>query len=358
MTERYTLNDVIKSSLSNFLTEEHGSMTRHLRKDDVLVSILDFDIKISEEYDFTKVQQLPDYEYLYGRFYTILSEIPIKEKKRTDTAIWRTATEFRNIWITMNIYPISYTSVQKRFSKLLKDFHLLLTRGESQKSKPWWKKKAQDIVDSMKNGVDIISNDSSIQKALEKKYGVKMTESEIEFHKDNCIIVTDKADPFFGKCRRNMWSGDVDKNWLAAAKKKRERLRKEDERLNRRKEKEEIDRKVENEPEPVEENQICSEDHISDDDVRYTITTPRCSTPETFPEIPARYSIKELNLDIIEVIAHLECYFEIPANRSRQVVAYVLNRLCGQNLVVPTEDEEKEEDRELKEEQNGQKCSN
>ena len=64
-------------------------MTRHLRKDDVLVSILDFDIKISEEYDFTKVQQLPDYEYLYGRFYTILSEINIKGKKRTDTAISR-----------------------------------------------------------------------------------------------------------------------------------------------------------------------------------------------------------------------------------------------------------------------------
>ena len=75
---------------------------RKLRRDDVLISILNHEVKTSAEYDFTKVQQLPDYTYLYGRFYTILSEKPLKENNRLEKAIVQTCKEFRNIWITMN----------------------------------------------------------------------------------------------------------------------------------------------------------------------------------------------------------------------------------------------------------------
>ena len=110
----------------SFSISKHGNMFRNLRKDDVLVSILGFEIKISAKFDFAKVQQLPDFEYLYGRFYTILSRIPKTKKDRIDIAISQTTTEFRDIWITMNVYPISYTNVRKRFSKLLKEFQSLL----------------------------------------------------------------------------------------------------------------------------------------------------------------------------------------------------------------------------------------
>ena len=140
---------------------------RKVRKDDVLISILNHEVKTSTEYDFTKVQQLPDYTYLYGRFYTILSEKPLKENNRLGKAIVQTCKECRNIWITMNVYPMHYTSIHRKFSKTLRDFHSLVTRGESQKQKTWWKKKAQTICNDMQKGVDIITNDADAQKILE-----------------------------------------------------------------------------------------------------------------------------------------------------------------------------------------------
>ena len=178
-----------------------------------------------------------------------------------------------------------------------------------------------------------------------------MTEGDVKFHADNCIIVTDPADPLFGKCRRKRWSADVDKDWLAAANKRRERFRIAEERSIRKKEKEtEAEAERDTEPEVTEEEE--PEDETSDDEIRFERKSNFSEEPLTFPEIPARYSTKELNLDLIEVIAHLECTFEVPANRSRQVVAYVLNTLCGQNLVIPSEEEEKREDDEEKEENN------
>ena len=172
---------------------------------------------------------MPDYEYLYSRYYTILGTKSTAEKDRIQSSVSQIVKEFRDIWITMNVYPKSFTSIGRTFSKLLKEFHSLVTRGETQKQKPWWIKKAKLICDSMKNGVDIMTKDDVARKSIENIYGVKMTQFDINFYTDNCIPVCDEKDAYFGKCRRCMWSVVVDKNWLAAANKRQERLRLENE---------------------------------------------------------------------------------------------------------------------------------
>ena len=110
------------------------------------------------------------------------------------------------------------------------DFQSLVTRGQQQKQKNWWITKAKGIHSSLQNGVDIITRDVDYRKELETIYGVKMTTSEIKLYEDNCVPVSDKNDPNFGRCQRSMWSGDIDKNWLSAAKKRQIRIQKEHER--------------------------------------------------------------------------------------------------------------------------------
>ena len=84
---------------------------RKLRKDDVLISVPDWQVKAVGAYDFTKAQQLPDYEYLYSRFFTILRDKGDKEKDRFSSAVYQVVTEFRDAWITMNVYPMSYMGI-------------------------------------------------------------------------------------------------------------------------------------------------------------------------------------------------------------------------------------------------------
>ena len=62
-------------------------------------------------------------------------------------------------------------------------------------------------------------------------------------------------------------------------------------------------------------------------------------SPQIFPEIPARYSYQEFNLDLIETIAEVKCRFEVPGNRSCELVAFIINSVAGQNPQVPSENE-------------------
>lgn len=165
---------------------------RKLRKDDCLISIPDWQLKAVGAYDFTKAQQLPDYEYLYSRFYTILHDKGEKEKDRFGSAVYQVVTEFRDAWITMNVYPMSYTGIHNKFSKLLKDFNTLVTRGEKTREKAWWKTRVETIRSSRKNGVDIFSKstDPETLKSMELLYGVKMTERDRDFYTDNCVIAS------------------------------------------------------------------------------------------------------------------------------------------------------------------------
>ena len=110
--------------------------TRKLRKDDLLGRrLLDWELKRADLYDFTKVQQLPTYAYLFSRFYTILSEKGSSEKNRLNDATLQLSKEFRDIWITLNVYPLKLDNIKRKFDLLLKDFNSLVTRGETQKQK-------------------------------------------------------------------------------------------------------------------------------------------------------------------------------------------------------------------------------
>ena len=127
----------------------------------------------------------------------------------------------------MNVYPIKFENIKRKFDLKLKDFNSLVTRGNSQKQKQWWKKKAQAICASFDNGVDILTKDEEYRKNLGKLYGVKMTEAEDLLYADNCVPIADKESPNFGKCTRQRWSTDIDKNWQAAAKRRQKRIQQE-----------------------------------------------------------------------------------------------------------------------------------
>ena len=322
--------------------------TRKLRKDDLLGRrLLDWELKRADLYDFTKVQQLPTYAYLFSRFYTILSEKGSSEKNRLNDATLQLSKEFRDIWITLNVYPLKLDNIKRKFDLLLKDFNSLVTRGGSQKQKAWWKKKAQAICDSLGNGVDIITKDDEYRKSLGKIYGVKMTAAENVFYEDNCVPINDEDSPNFGKCARQRWSTDEDKDWLASAKRRQKRIQAEHDREMRYK----AGNASGDSADVVENTPASSNDQDNDEDIDYTPPKKKNKlferTSQIFPEIPARYSYKEFNLDLIETIAEVECRFEVPANRSRELVAFVLNSLAGQHLEVPSEDAEEVEEKEI-----------
>ena len=73
----------------------------------------------------------------------------------------------------------------------------------------------------------------------------------------------------------------------------------------------------------------------------------RTEAQPQFAKIKTRDSYKAINVELMEVIVELVARFLIPESKASEVVQLVLNKLCEQHLILPSDDVEKMEQAEV-----------
>ena len=98
--------------------------------------------------------------------------------------------ELRQDWINKNVYPMTERNVSK---KILDDYTQFKTlckqekNKEHNKSEDWINKVKQFNQDMNQHAYDIRAKNDAYQKKLEAEFGVKMTDEDTAFYKDNCM---------------------------------------------------------------------------------------------------------------------------------------------------------------------------
>ena len=122
----------------------------------------------------------------------------------------------REIWIFMNVTPITLWGVTKKLKQVLNAFDSHRFTHISKRGKKWIENHSKFCLE-LENGFDIRGSNAEVIKKLQKETNVKETSDDLDLYSDNCIPdVT-------GVCLRRRWCGEVDKDWLRKSRKKNER---------------------------------------------------------------------------------------------------------------------------------------
>ena len=73
----------------------------------------------------------------------------------------------------------------------------------------------------------------------------------------------------------------------------------------------------------------------------------RTEAQPQFAKSKTRDSYKAMNVELMEVIVELVARFLIPESKASEIVQLVLNKLCGQHLILPSDDVAKMEQAEV-----------
>ena len=117
----------------------------------------------------------------------------------------RVSEELCEHWIWCNIYPKQVKNVNKMILNLYIDFKKLQSTPKDRRTDKWVSEKVQPYIKSLaEEGLDIQTLDTDYRKKLEKHYGVKETDMEVEFWEEQM------RGRRIGHC-----DGFVDRKWSA-----------------------------------------------------------------------------------------------------------------------------------------------
>ena len=350
------------------------------RSANVLLNLEDLKISVCDPVDFNKGTMLPSKRFVLERFLTLRQveqKAGGKFKGLRKSVINDLAHELQEAWIFMNIYPISIKHVRIKLEKFITDFEKLRDY-DVQKRNETWRKRFDEFKLKIDNGFDIRTREVSVQKHLEKSYDVRMTESDEQFYLDNCqeleadFCLQDGSKRLKGQCKRLGRSVNVDALWWKSATKRRERKIKELAAMKVSENKHHLEknkRKLINVDEalasvgeaPADENPDKDDSSpsvefskLSSSRIRPTPAATR-SNPnpaqqeenESFHQIKTRSSYKSMNVELMEVLVELVAIFKVPESKVCAAVQLVLNKLSGQNLLLPSVDVERMEESEI-----------
>ena len=126
-------------------------------------------------------------------------------------------TEFEYIWTHMNIPCMARKNIIKKFTEVIENFQNVLKCPKARRCGERFTQQIDLIRQSLENGFDIITSDSTRVKELEDIYGVDFGDEEQDLHKDNCILNES------GVCPRIRWCGGIDFKWQKKANKKKQK---------------------------------------------------------------------------------------------------------------------------------------
>ena len=248
------------------------------------------------------------------------------------------AKELSNFWIYgLNIYTITENNIARKIEKLHEDVRKLQKRPKA--------KEVELFNNKLLTGFDIKTNCKSRQKELEDEFNVKMGPEELALYEDNCkkkICKCSWNSPT--KCelcpRQMVTTSKVDERWKSWY-----------ERKQRRKTTAENNPNNCNDFTTVEFSDETDDEYVPRPTKRNLQGDSTSSSPE-FPEVPLRFSKKELNSNFMRVFIHLQSKYKVSERDLEGIVIDLSNMLFGQQYVaseqeIPIEDGDYESDEEL-----------
>lgn len=129
------------------------------------------------------LRKLPSATQVFGRFLFLRDVQKIRASRESSSQI---ALELEQCWIKYQIYPIGRTSIVNKVDKMVKTFLYLIANKKSKKNTPKYKTETFEAYTILSQpGFDIKTNDEKRIKSLEEEYGVKMTDTDLQFYYDN-----------------------------------------------------------------------------------------------------------------------------------------------------------------------------
>ena len=111
----------------------------------------------------------------------------------------------------MNIPCMARKNIIKKFTEVIENFQNVLKCPKARRCGERFTQQIDLIRQSLENGFDIITSDSTRVDELEDIYGVDFGDEEQDLHKDNCILNES------GVCPRIRWCGGIDFKWQKKA---------------------------------------------------------------------------------------------------------------------------------------------
>ena len=169
------------------------------------------------------------------------------------------AEELAEHWVWCNIYTKHIKNIASMLMVIYNDFKKLQSFPKARMTDKWVKEKVEPFLESLNQGLDIRTMDIAFRRKQEDIHGVKETEVEEEFWKDQ-----------IGGKRIGFCDGVVDKKWLTqdARRKKdlesmKKRLEKSEREKNDQNEKVEVPEEYEDN---VKEDEFVDKNYTEDDD--------------------------------------------------------------------------------------------
>ena len=100
------------------------------------------------------------------------------------SAAAKIAKELIELWNWCNVYTKHYKTVAETIFEMMNNFSKLCRYPKKKRKDQSYTSKEADFLEDIDCLFDIVCQDESRRRALEKKHGVKMTEKEFSFYKD------------------------------------------------------------------------------------------------------------------------------------------------------------------------------
>ena len=124
--------------------------------------------------------------------------------KSKESAAMQVTDELCEHWVWSNVYPKHPKNVEKQVISLYNEFKNLQKYPQAKMTEKWVKEKLEPFMSKLEQGLDIRTTDASFRKKQEEWFGVKETEIEEDFWKDQ----------MYGK-RLGHCDSFVDRKWMA-----------------------------------------------------------------------------------------------------------------------------------------------
>ena len=128
----------------------------------------------------------------------------ITTTKSKESAAMQVTDELCEHWVWSNVYPKHPKNVEKQVMSLYEEFKNLQKYPQAKMTEKWIKEKLEPFINKLEQGLDIRTTDISFRKRQEEWFGVKETQIEEDFWKDQ--MYGDRV----GHC-----DSFVDRKWVA-----------------------------------------------------------------------------------------------------------------------------------------------
>ena len=330
-----------------------------LRKSDILLKFgeengLCVVLHKSQPLDFDRAQSLPDLRHALSRVFTLRSE-------NYPDPVWTVAKELWCDWIYINLPPVHEINIKKKLEREIQNLEKL-KRTNLSKRGPTWEKSVRKLLLDLDNGFDLRSREQASIDILTEQFEIEVGEEEELLYTDNCVPNET------GKCERKRACSGDDLDWIKDANERRSKLEKKDGRFKKKtanilKDKAALkkmkDKETVVDPDTVLEpaDDILEEDNEAEDfkappsysskvvqnfpaSASFTTRSGSSTKTEDSSLKPVRTSYKNVDIDILEVMVNMESQFGVEQRQVAPLLAYIMNKLAGQNWQPPTEETE------------------